>query len=63
MSELLSHGGWEVFSFIAWRLFLLCTLGIYVVLFLVARRGWLEEREQENQRRERKPPHIDSHID
>ena len=62
MSELLSHAGWETFSFIAWRLLFLCTVGVYVILFLVARRGWLEERdeiEREEQRRERRPPHID----
>ena len=67
MSELLNHAGWETFSFIAWRLLLLCTVGVYVILFLVARRGWLEERDEiereEKRRQQRRPPHIESHID
>ena len=65
MDELLSHGSWDLWISISLRFVFLCTAGVYVILFAVARKGWIEDRERERdqQRRERKPPHIDSHID
>ena len=59
MDELLSHGSWATLGSIAWKLLLLSTAGVYLILFATMRRGWIEDRDREQQRQERKPPHID----